>query len=67
MNKRHYEHTLPNIRGSLSNTYIASQSTKGGGSESLPIKDKVCGIKGVAGGTRGRFRYNRVWPWQTGR
>ena len=24
MNKRHYEHTLPNIRGSLSNTYIAA-------------------------------------------
>ena len=24
MNKRHYEHTLPNIRGSLSNTYIVS-------------------------------------------
>lgn len=24
MNKRHYEHTLPNIRGSLSNTYIKS-------------------------------------------
>ncbi len=23
MNKRHYEHTLPNIRGSLSNTYFA--------------------------------------------
>ena len=23
MNKRHYEHTLPNIRGSLSNTYTA--------------------------------------------
>lgn len=23
MNKRHYEHTLPNIRGSLSNTYDA--------------------------------------------
>ena len=23
MNKRHYEHTLPNIRGSLSNTYRA--------------------------------------------
>lgn len=22
MNKRHYEHTLPNIRGSLSNTYF---------------------------------------------
>ena len=24
MNKRHYEHTLPNIRGSLSNTYFIS-------------------------------------------
>ena len=24
MNKRHYEHTLPNIRGSLSNTYVAN-------------------------------------------
>lgn len=24
MNKRHYEHTLPNIRGSLSNTYYVS-------------------------------------------
>lgn len=24
MNKRHYEHTLPNIRGSLSNTYCPS-------------------------------------------
>ena len=23
MNKRHYEHTLPNIRGSLSNTYCS--------------------------------------------
>ena len=25
MNKRHYEHTLPNIRGSLSNTYYSGQ------------------------------------------
>ena len=25
MNKRHYEHTLPNIRGSLSNTYYYSE------------------------------------------
>ena len=25
MNKRHYEHTLPNIRGSLSNTYHFSE------------------------------------------
>ena len=26
MNKRHYEHTLPNIRGSLSNTYPVSDT-----------------------------------------
>lgn len=26
MNKRHYEHTLPNIRGSLSNTYVYRQT-----------------------------------------
>ncbi len=26
MNKRHYEHTLPNIRGSLSNTYHRKQT-----------------------------------------
>lgn len=25
MNKRHYEHTLPNIRGSLSNTYAQTK------------------------------------------
>ncbi len=25
MNKRHYEHTLPNIRGSLSNTYVSNR------------------------------------------
>ena len=28
MNKRHYEHTLPNIRGSLSNTYYIYTRTK---------------------------------------
>ena len=28
MNKRHYEHTLPNIRGSLSNTYKICYTTK---------------------------------------
>lgn len=27
MNKRHYEHTLPNIRGSLSNTYFCRRLT----------------------------------------
>lgn len=26
MNKRHYEHTLPNIRGSLSNTYARTEA-----------------------------------------
>ena len=26
MNKRYYEHTLPIIRGSLSNTYIGKQN-----------------------------------------
>ena len=26
MNKRHYEHTLPNIRGSLSNTYLTNRT-----------------------------------------
>ena len=30
MNKRHYEHTLPNIRGSLSNTYGTSPFLKKG-------------------------------------
>ena len=29
MNKRHYEHTLPNIRGSLSNTYEKQIIRKG--------------------------------------
>ena len=28
MNKRHYEHTLPNIRGSLSNTYDNADYSK---------------------------------------
>lgn len=28
MNKRHYEHTLPNIRGSLSNTYLTTHHIK---------------------------------------
>ena len=28
MNKRHYEHTLPNIRGSLSNTYLSEGTGK---------------------------------------
>lgn len=34
MNKRHYEHTLPNIRGSLSNTY----EKRKGSIKSKPVK-----------------------------
>ncbi len=30
MNKRHYEHTLPNIRGSLSNTYEQKRGKSSG-------------------------------------
>lgn len=39
MNKRHYEHTLPNIRGSLSNTYgiIAMYAVSHGG-EAAPVE-----------------------------
>lgn len=43
MNKRHYEHTLPNIRGSLSNTYNPSGT--------MPVllnrPDTAAGIKPV--------------------
>ena len=57
MNKRHYEHTLPNIRGSLSNTYgdtaegnINEVATKGGtgyrGAAMFPSGRKNRGQKG---------------------
>ena len=36
MNKRHYEHTLPNIRGSLSNTYIGIDEILQGGTPNRP-------------------------------
>ena len=35
MNKRHYEHTLPNIRGSLSNTYFWTKVKKRSNTEVL--------------------------------
>ena len=38
MNKRHYEHTLPNIRGSLSNTYFEQQH------DIFSFQGKECGI-----------------------
>ena len=37
MNKRHYEHTLPNIRGSLSNTYRVFILKKG--NDTLTLED----------------------------
>lgn len=46
MNKRHYEHTLPNIRGSLSNTYLYGDNSRQG---ALPAK----------GGKGSRFLH---WP-----
>ncbi|WP_317472139.1 hypothetical protein R3O74_019875 [Bacteroides hominis] len=42
MNKRHYEHTLPNIRGSLSNTYRYSGQT--GSIDSLAAPKKKEGV-----------------------
>ena len=38
MNKRHYEHTLPNIRGSLSNTYLFFSVIPDKDEESVGIK-----------------------------
>lgn len=36
MNKRHYEHTLPNIRGSLSNTYTGTDTNADTGKKKVP-------------------------------
>ena len=43
MNKRHYEHTLPNIRGSLSNTYEGSLVWMSSGNYTFigPTKAKI--------------------------
>lgn len=53
MNKRHYEHTLPNIRGSLSNTYdqarqptFASEKSDGDGREETVEVIHIIDIKG---------------------
>ena len=48
MNKRHYEHTLPNIRGSLSNTYD--------GTEFQEIFRTVCSTFVTPIGNESRFR-----------
>ena len=39
MNKRHYEHTLPNIRGSLSNTYIELVEKNGGRHQTIRVEN----------------------------
>ena len=41
MNKRHYEHTLPNIRGSLSNTYTYGPSWSFHDFGRLPVEERV--------------------------
>jgi len=49
MNKRHYEHTLPNIRGSLSNTYDLIMSPRKVSwlfMQGFTIKYYPCGAKG---------------------
>ena len=48
MNKRHYEHTLPNIRGSLSNTYEYSYRVRdfsGNYRGYSDLNDYLCGRK----------------------
>ena len=47
MNKRHYEHTLPNIRGSLSNTYVVSGLSFGNFGNSSEIKECYSEEKGT--------------------
>ena len=42
MNKRHYEHTLPNIRGSLSNTYNGSLSLLSDSQGQLHVAFLLC-------------------------
>ena len=55
MNKRHYEHTLPNIRGSLSNTYKA-----------IIAYDAVVGDWGNAYGSATAIRIPNARPDLTG-
>ena len=45
MNKRHYEHTLPNIRGSLSNTYKQPYHEQSHGS----VIDNLVEVTGTGG------------------
>ena len=55
MNKRHYEHTLPNIRGSLSNTYKASWCNVS------PMSGKRDGVLTISAGAHtGRVARNTV-------
>ena len=56
MNKRHYEHTLPNIRGSLSNTYEFSHL---GGSRN-PTESNLVSVTEKA--RTNPFDYNELKP-----
>ena len=47
MNKRHYEHTLPNIRGSLSNTYTKRAANSYAGMSCVPEKGKMYVTKDI--------------------
>lgn len=59
MNKRHYEHTLPNIRGSLSNTYGRNCLD---GEELLDNQD-LCLLLKVAPRTLTRYRKKGILPF----
>ena len=52
MNKRHYEHTLPNIRGSLSNTYVWTSANALHIRADRPAEAWVVGLSGAS---RARF------------
>ena len=43
MNKRHYEHTLPNIRGSLSNTYNQARRPTFASDKTRAVRDGKAG------------------------
>ena len=47
MNKRHYEHTLPNIRGSLSNTYKRFRQAMKNKEKFSTLRFDFCGYDGT--------------------
>lgn len=64
MNKRHYEHTLPNIRGSLSNTYISRRrpgSSQRHGAASPPSTRPFPALMRMTGRISSRRRVSRMY------